>query len=365
MKKANNYFPQLTGIRAIAAYMVFVYHYVAAYKPMLPARMYAMLAELHIGVTVFFVLSGFLIAYRYMDKVEVSRKWVYQYFKNRVARIYPMYFLLTTCAFLYYHYHSQPQATVPVYLLNITFLRGFFNEYKFTGIIQGWSLTVEECFYAAAPVIFLLRRRINIWVMAAFTLCFAVAMAAIFKNVNFHQFFSPPLFVLTYTYFGRCLEFFIGIQLAMIVRRTADADKRGFIFTLTGAAGIVACLYLFTLFTPSAILALTAPALTRTCINNVLCPIFISLLFYGLLKEATLFRRFLSTPIMKLLGESSYIFYLIHAGFIYEVVRSFLPAFSGMVPVLFVILNIISILLYKLIEHPVNGWIRGHFNGKE
>jgi len=365
VNKPNNYFPQLTGIRAIAAYMVFVYHYIAAYKPVLPTWLYAMLSELHIGVPVFFVLSGFLIAYRYMDKIEVSRKWMYQYFKNRIARIYPMYFLLTTFAFLYYHYHSQPQTTVPVYLLNITFLRGFFNEYKFSGIGQGWSLTVEECFYAVAPIIFLLRVRINIWVMAAFMLCLALAMVVLFKDANFHQFFSPASFVFTYTYFGRCLEFFIGIQLAMIIKSTAAMDKCGIKYTLTGAVGVVACLYMFTFFIPSADLSLSKDMVKRLCINNVLCPIFISLLFYGLLTEASLFRRFLATPLMKLLGESSYIFYLIHVGFIYEIVRSFLPTFSAMVPLLFIILNIISILLFKLIEHPVNGWIRAHFNGEK
>ncbi len=361
MKKPG-YFPQLTGIRAIAAYMVFIHHYIIAYQNKLPRKAYAMLSELHIGVTVFFVLSGFLIAYRYMDKVEVSRKWVYQYFKNRVARIYPMYFLLTTAAFLYYHYHNAPDATIPIYLLNITFLRGFFSDYKFTGIAQGWSLTVEECFYALAPVMFLLRKRINIWVIAIFTIGFALMITTIFKDSGFHGFFGSPWFVFNYTYFGRCVEFIIGIQLAIAIKKKQVVENKGFAYTIIGAIGIIACLYLYTFFPAGPNFTASNNTIVRIFINSGVCAAFISILFYGLITEMSLFRTFLSTSLMKLLGESSYIFYLIHLGFIYEMISNHIPPFSGVVLLMFIVINIASIILYKFIEHPLNNWIRSHFN---
>jgi peptidoglycan/LPS O-acetylase OafA/YrhL len=34
-----------------------------------------------------------------------------------------------------------------LYRLNITFLRGFFDDFLFTGVSQGWSLSVEKSFY--------------------------------------------------------------------------------------------------------------------------------------------------------------------------------------------------------------------------
>jgi peptidoglycan/LPS O-acetylase OafA/YrhL len=343
--------------------MVFIHHYVAEYQAKIPTTLYSMLSELHIGVTVFFVLSGFLIAYRYMNKVEVSKAWVYQYFKNRVARIYPMYFLLSTCAFVYYYYHHDTQATIPVYLSNITFLRGFSSSYKFTGIGQGWSLTVEECFYALAPVMLLLRKRINIWLMAAITLAFAFVMADIFKNTDFYGFFGTPQFVFSYTYFGRCLEFIIGIQLALMIKNKVITDRTGFAYTFIGIMGIVTCLYTYTFFPAAGEMDMSTNTVARIFINNVLCATFISILFYGLITEQNMFRRFLSTPLMKLLGESSYIFYLIHFGFVFSIVAGVVPMFGGArFFVLFLILNVISVILYKFVEHPVNKFIRSHFN---
>ncbi|MEI4573026.1 hypothetical protein, partial [Klebsiella pneumoniae] len=40
-----------------------------------------------------------------------------------------------------------------------------------------------------------------------------------------------------------------------------------------------------------------------------------ALLFYGLINEQSWFKTFLSTATMQLLGKSSYIFYLVHIGF--------------------------------------------------
>ena len=59
-------FPSLTGIRAIAAYMVFIHHY----NTFANKGLHDFFGEFHIGVTLFFVLSGFLIAHRYYN-IEV------------------------------------------------------------------------------------------------------------------------------------------------------------------------------------------------------------------------------------------------------------------------------------------------------
>ena len=47
------------------------------------------------------------------------------------------------------------QSPILILFLNIFFIRGFFDDLKFTGVGQGWSLTVEECFYLLAPVLFI------------------------------------------------------------------------------------------------------------------------------------------------------------------------------------------------------------------
>lgn len=365
LMKRQEYFTQLTGVRAIAGYMVFVHHYIYQYQSKLPNYLFAMLSELHIGVTVFFVLSGFLIAYRYLDKVEISRKWLYQYFKNRVARIYPMFFLLTTATFLFYGWFKHfPQVTLGGYFFNVTFLRSFCRDIKFTGIAQGWSLTVEECFYATAPLIFLLRKKINIWVMAVVILTVGVLLSLIFKDhYVLNGLFASPQFVFGYTFFGRCLEFFIGIQLALIIRNREYKERKGFAYTLIGWLGIIGCLYAYTFFPEGDRLYLDSNKVVRILINNLVCASFIGIMFYGLITETNRFRTFLSTSVMKLLGESSYIFYLIHFGFAFELLCLAVPMFGGArFFILFIMLNIMSILLFKFVEQPLNKWIREHFN---
>ena len=147
MKKTGlNYFNALTGLRAIAAYMVYAHHFNPIPKNYV---LWNIVNEMHIGVTIFFVLSGFLIAYRYFDSSNFNFR---NYIINRFARIYPMYFILTTLTFLPLLYHDINN--LHIYIYNISMLRGFFENFLFSGVAQGWSLTVELTFYLLAPIFY-------------------------------------------------------------------------------------------------------------------------------------------------------------------------------------------------------------------
>jgi len=174
LKPVSNYIPALTGVRAMAAYLVFISHYCYVFDDNFPHIVQRFLGEFHIGVSIFFVLSGFLIAFRYYDNFSLTSDWFKQYLKNRVARIYPMYFLLTTAAFIAYHFTKEASVVngfdhpIGLFFMNITFVRGFFDQFKFTGIGQGWSLTVEECFYFSAPLMFFAAKKMGQVLSAAF-----------------------------------------------------------------------------------------------------------------------------------------------------------------------------------------------------
>lgn len=386
--KSNAYIPALTGVRAIAAYLVFFHHF---NQEGFPYPLFRIFNEFHMGVTLFFVLSGFLICLRYYDTCEITSDWFRKYIKNRIARIYPMYLVLTIGTFVYAWfakdssvYNGFPYPIILI-LLNVFFLRGFFDGLKFSGLAQGWSLTVEECFYFSAPFFFkkIKKNPKAIYYLPFVVLGIGVLLVFIFRNINFYGFYGNYTFNFLYTFTGRCTEFFIGIFLALYLLKKDNVQRKGPWITMLGVlgmvigVGIMAMMPLteerkFGLYHPFGIVA-----------NNLILPIGIALLFYGLIAERTWLQRFLSTKTMELLGKASYIYYLVHIGFIATIASGWSKKWvekmfeyfynheiewitkydSVLWPVaeigiVFILLNIVSIILYKTIEEPLNKYIR-------
>ncbi len=385
-KTLPNYIPALTGVRALAAYLVFISHFEYIFDGNFPHAVQRFLQEFHIGVTIFFVLSGFLIAYRYYNNFHLTADWFKQYLKNRVARIYPMYLLLTIGAFVYYYFTKDARVTgnfpspPGAFLLNITFLRGFFDDLKFTGISQGWSLTVEECFYFSAPFMFLASKKFNKFFIPVLITGSGALLVLVFRNVNWYGFFGNFTFMMVHTFPGRCFEFFTGIQLALILLRKGTARSNGISYTYMGFLLMFVCVGIMSqLSIPKGWSAgLHNPLGIVT--NNYLLAIAIALFFYGLLTEGSILKKILSNRFVELLGKSSYIFYLIHLGYLRDYLNNGInwlndrifewydvkgldwhsPLENDVVNLViqFVLLNALSVLLFKTIEEPLNHYIR-------
>lgn len=356
----SGYIPQITGVRAIAAYMVYFHHFPPIY--VLHPALLLLTKEFHTGVGLFFVLSGFLIFQRYYETAKPHSHWWAGYIRNRVARIYPMYFLLTCAAFasrLIRHHEFK----IDHFLLNITFFRGFSFDYLFTGIPQGWTLTVEECFYFSAPLLFIAIRRWSFLVPLGFIYCTGFLLLLAGNAINFKQFFSPFMFMFYYTFFGRCFEFFCGMWLAKFLM---DREKSGRIpqtrfVTWLGVAGATASIYVMALQQPdSQFMGAGLFTPIGGALNNFILPIFYTMIYYGLIVEQSWLRRFLATDVMVLLGKSSYIYYLIHMGLVQAIVERISPDFrtwyGGIIQ--FVLMNAVAIALFKFVEDPLNHWIR-------
>ncbi|XZF12816.1 acyltransferase family protein [Chitinophagaceae bacterium MMS25-I14] len=396
---SKNYMPALTGIRAIAAYLVFFHHY---NRSEFPATIVRFLWEFHIGVNIFFVLSGFLIYFRYFQNVQIHRKWLGQYFINRIARIYPVYFVLTLITFYLgstmaahgsYIYGDAGDHHFKLLLLNLSFLKGFFSHLNFTGIAQGWTLTVEECFYALAPLFFILikkDRKAFIYLPLIITAAGYLLVALLGKyGDRTHGFYGDNTFMLLYTFNGTCCEFFIGMALAMIILKKDDSINNTPVFTSLGFLIMIVSLLLLCSFkqTEQVISGLYHPV--GTFIDHVFLPIGTAVFFYGLIKENSFIKRLLSKPVMVLLGKSSYAFYLVHVGFLSFLLRpliarmcttlfGWLRAHSqnwipdhtdpdGIITILilFVLLNIASILIFRLFEEPLNKAVRSIYKRRE
>ena len=355
-------------MRAIAAFLVFFHHHPTTALVIGPLRLWR---EMHVGVTLFFVLSGLVITWRYDDPADDRIRPIGTYFLNRFARIYPLYLVLVIPTLLLRH-----QTSGLMWFLNLTLFKGFSDTYKLAGIGQSWSLTVEECFYATAPLLFLVWRRskplafgIALAVLAALlSLATVPALAAIF---------GPPRFVLLYTYFGRFFEFFVGVWLAKRLSgwRPVAARRSPALpgWTLAGGAGIIGVIFALAALGRADPLSYGLYAPPGIALNNVVLPFFIAALYWGLVTEPSWIRSVLSTRLGGLLGRSSYAFYLIHQGAVLVAItgllvsasallgagaagaaKSFLAAPAG----LFLFVVLLSFALYELIEHPANRLIR-------
>ena len=388
----SKYIPALTGVRAMAAYLVFISHYCYIFDATFPPLLQRFFGEFHIGVSIFFVLSGFLITFRYYDRFSgLSKDWFLQYLKNRVARIYPMYFLLTIAAFVYYYFTKDVSILggpknanvnpIGLLIMNVTFIRGFFYQFWDSGIAQGWSLTVEECFYFSAPVIFLIAKRYGkFYIQPVVITAFAIIMVLIFGPINWYGFFGNFTFVMLFTFFGRCFEFFVGVQLAKIMLKKGFERTTKIPFTYGGFILIFACVLVMAFQPVPAGWAAGLESPVGIITNNYFLCIAVSFFFYGILTETTTFKKFLQLPFIELLGKSSYIFYLVHLGWMETLIRNACDSLNDWVFNLydkwgvewhspfeydwlnlvyaFIILNIISVTLFKLIEEPLNHYIR-------
>jgi len=320
-------------MRAIAAYCVCFHHYrpvSAALFNGWPARF---IEELHIGVWIFYVLSGFLIYYRYgHDFEQWSAGHMWQYAKNRVARIYPIYYVLLLVTYLVY---GLPSPTVAA--INLTLTQGFFPKYVATGIAQAWTLTAEESFYFTAPLLFYFARR---WTLLA--LC--IILPAIGLMIDLH---SGTPFALLRTLLGAIIAFAMGSFVAKRLMQTKRRPRRQYLawITYTGALAAIAAVAAMSV----------APGPLKFTIHLILFPAITAWAFWGLLTERSLLRRALSSRLMVLLGSSSYSFYLIHLGATTELFQAIV---SDRLWILFLGLNVIAIALYKMVERPVNRWLR-------
>jgi peptidoglycan/LPS O-acetylase OafA/YrhL len=341
-------FPALTGVRILAAYLVFWHHY---RLPSIQGCSFLsnVFSEGHVGVAIFFVLSGFLVTYRYRDAFLSHKTTPFEYLWNRVARIYPLYFAVAIATLI-----IRKEAGLWDWFIQLTLTKGFFDQYKFSGVAQAWSLTVEERFYFSAPLLFLAFRRRRGMLHALLAL-YAVGAVCLLtgKLLSWHGLFGTFRFVTLYTFPGRAFEFLIGAKLATdILDKPQVPIKRPF-KTYLGLFGITVALVTFACMkSPSYRFGLHHPG--APVVNNLLLPLAIITFLRGLLEEETLAKRILASPLFVLLGKSSYAFYLLHQG----VLAACVTQVAHNPLVLFILVNIASLVAFKCYEEPMNLWLK-------
>ena len=352
--QADRLLPAFTGLRAVAAYLVFLHHYNPAPTNTLANRLFQ---QGYIGVSIFFVLSGFLINHRYASAFMKQTNWSWRrYLQNRFARIFPVYglFLLITVGADSLLGHPM---RLPVLVLNVTLLKGFSETYLFSGIAQSWSLTVELCFYLIAPVFLSGLNRWNPLLLPA--MLFGLGLL-IWLLIN--QFVGNAAvgkgaagwipFLLFYTFFGRSFEFVAGMWLASQYRQNRlPAVPYAMETGLLVISGCMLWQSSVTLFTASRTLLVVSEAV----VYNLALPVGICLFLMGLLNPASTMNRLLSHSFAQALGRSSYAFYLLHIGIVARAMQK-----AGIINywLLFGLMVLLAYGLYALVERPLHQWLR-------
>lgn len=156
MKSA--YIKELDGVRGIAALMVMCFHFFQSIQITSTDHLLNLLQKITVfgqtGVTLFFVLSGFLIT-RILYDSKGSDSYFSTFYIRRSLRIFPLYYL-----FLAIYYYLVPlirfsdftafnqQWYYWVYLQNFALTFKWPNN----GPNHFWSLAVEEHFYLFWPI---------------------------------------------------------------------------------------------------------------------------------------------------------------------------------------------------------------------
>jgi peptidoglycan/LPS O-acetylase OafA/YrhL len=369
--------PALTSLRFVAALGVLLLHYRDLLGALPDWVLRGVIGGQH-GVTFFFVLSGFILSYRYQDwfgggKVTAASYWAFA--RMRVARLYPIYIvglLLDTP----WHLIERAQAGQLMgqgptwwasWLLNLVGLQAWVPAVPFAMYwnTPAWSVSAEFFFYAGFPFVcaWLARRR---WtrgrLVAAFTatvLSGIALYAGVIYALNYGVRVEAQTQYITLVYnpLLRYSEFFAGCLLAqwfLHLRGPKAADPRAGL-RLRNAAIVVSVVAIGArVWMPD----YTGPSQWWWLLDvSVKYGVFIlpfAALIGAVASGPTFLSPLLERPWLVLLGEASYSLYIIHWPVTTVIRQGWLGPLDK--PVLHALLMLgtiaASVLCYRLIELP-------------
>ena len=184
MDKQKVYFPNLNGLRFIAAFFVIIHHIeqiksISNIDNFWDNPFVGIIGKL--GVVLFFVLSGFLITYLLLtEEYSFQKISIRKFYMRRILRIWPLYFFIITLAFLVLpniNLFVLPNFGKDVIysnlfsklLLYVIFLPNL--VLPLLGIVpyasHTWSIGTEEQYYLVWPVIlkYLKKHRISLMIL--------------------------------------------------------------------------------------------------------------------------------------------------------------------------------------------------------
>lgn len=334
--------PSLNGLRGMSVVFVIIGHFSMQYgifndmgdkKYLRP--FIKIIQDGHMGVNIFFVISGFLITLLLLNEELKSQTIsLKSFYLRRTLRIFPAYFFL-----LFAYFIAQLLGFIYIenssWLTSITYTK-YFNSQQdwYTGHI--WSLSVEEHFYLCWPFIFILGDRLRKYT------ALALVIMVPFVRLCFH--FYPISWVNDLTIFFRIDAIAIGCVFALYKKELFSFIKAQYWKPIFYIALVTLLLLPYFRYVPGFKYIIIAVGTTSGPIANV-CIVFI--VMHSIYFSRGLWYRFFNSRVMNFLGLLSYSIYLWQQIFTYRSHYWF-----SSLPINLFFIFIFAILSYYLVEKP-------------
>lgn len=301
------------------------------------------------GVDVFFVISGFIIAYIGTSKPD-------QFLIRRLIRVVPFYWAATLCvyAMVVLSPSSFRSATSDVTHLisSLVFLP---HTNPVTGEMHptlelGWSLNFEMFFYLLFALGLAISPRRAPLVVVGWIVAFVIAVHTFAGNNDVINFYARPI----------VLEFCFGIGVYYVFA-WASAHREQLV-QLPGLKGMLVILVVASLVVIGVGEQHYRDSVPRYLIAGI--PSFV-LVAAALLLEK-LYGLTTKNKLIYLLGESSYIIYLIHPYVVFTVLRKGLhhpeamssPMLAVVIVGLLALTSALAVAIHTWFEKPVMAFLR-------
>lgn len=332
MLDSKQHIKPLTSIRFFAAFFVMSSH-LGYFKN--TDLSFIFIGEGYIGVTLFFILSGFILAFSYQDRLNENKTSIHKFYFARIARIYPIHIItFITAVYLF----SLTNFDLGFYFYNISLLHAYIpdkNSY-FSFNMPSWSLSVEMFFYLLFPLLIKINNK-----KLALLLFISILVKVLFPITS-----GPLVHALMYiSPFFRLHDFIIGILLYRY--RNAFSINLN-VFTATALQVLsISSIFLFVHF------SYLIPQSYRYDIYYI---IPMSITIFCLSIKGGIIGNVMSNKVLVLLGEASFSLYMIHQLVIRYLIdsKSKYNLDNNELLFLMIFLSIsLSIVAYKFIEIPL------------
>lgn len=304
----------LTGLRFWAAFSVVVYHFTEPLLQHWPKPLVHLASSGYVAVSLFFLLSGFVLSYSYLGREGAVRGTARSFWVARFARIYPAYFIafllaMPTNLLWSIHVNAVKIAAAKLLLGGVTVLSMVQAWTPWTAWywnFPAWSISVEAFFYFSFP--FLAKRLGRLGSTACLKLmllCYGLALIAPTALYFTKHVSGPPdvgrhlQMAVEFTPLLRLPEFIIGMLLGRLYvlghRWSLNVSR---LLSYLSLASILATLAF-------------GPSIPHSVLSNgLLAPLF-AVLIYALAAGEGFLAKFLSLGFIVLLGEASYGVYIL------------------------------------------------------